>query len=647
MSRLSIIGFVFASLLCLASTEGYPDGPRGLPAPKYEVRAEQSVLIPMRDGVKLSTDLYFPKNVSDRLPVILIRTPYDKSYFGYDPYSDEKNMRPAFSSAGAAHVFSGQGYVVAVQDVRGKFESGGEFLASGNDVNDGFDTIDWLAKQSWSTGKIGMYGCSYAGDTQIMAVKSRNSHLAAVIPQAAGSSIGSAGDRRRYLGARNGGAVELAAAAAWSLQYGSKIYLQVPAYVSREAWLRNKRFFDLAPTTQRNSLSEGALNKILWSLPIVDALAKADAPPTDYEGFVSHEISDPWFDQFGYLTDGDRFDTPSLQINSWYDFGVAETLYQFNLFQRNALSSRGRDNQFFVISPTTHCGSEQATAHTLAGNREVGDARFDYYALYLQWFNYWLKGIDNGVTKKPKIQLYVMGRNQWRSENEWPLARTQFTNYYFDGEGRANSRFGDGQLTVALPREDRADHYTYDPATPVPTTGGALCCTAEPSEGAADQSGVETRNDVLVYTTPPLEHGVEITGPLQVVLYASSSARDTDFTGKLVDVYPDGAAFNLRDGILRSRYREGFAKRVWMTAGEVYEIKIDLEATSNYFAAGHRIRVEIASSNFPRFDRNLNTGGRNYDEGTWVVAHNSIFHSPKYPSHIILPVIPESDTGAK
>jgi putative CocE/NonD family hydrolase len=544
------------------------------PPAAYEVEVQRGVMVPMRDQVHLATDLYRPKGLTGPLPVVLIRTPYNKLAYYSGPSRAQRG-----GSLRLAYTFAGQGYVVAVQDVRGKYESEGEYLASANDVNDGYDTVEWIAKQPWSNGKVGTIGCSYAGDVQVMAMKSKPPHLAATVPQAAGSSIGTAGERRRYLGARNGGAVELAASVAWFRDWGgSKIYLRPPANISREEYMAYAHYFDPAPLPPPIEYSDA-----FELLPIVDILKRVGAPPTDYESFVSHEMSDPWWEQFGYLTDSDSFDTASLQVNSWYDFGVEQTLYQFNLFRRNALSARARDNQFIIVSPTNHCRSEEATSHTLVGERDMGDARFDYYSVYLQWFGHWLKGEENHVTERPKIYLYVMGRNQWRAENEWPLARTQFTPYYLHSGGHANSRVGDGTLSDAAPRNEPADQYTYDPITPVPTTGGALGALKGPAEGPVNQSVVEMRNDVLVYTTPPLAKGIEVTGPLQLVLYVSSSARDTDFTAKLVDVYPDGSAYNLKEGILRARYREGFSKKVWMQPGGVYKVVVDLDATSNYF----------------------------------------------------------------
>jgi hypothetical protein len=576
------------------------------PPPRFQVRLEENTMIPMRDGIKLATDLYFPAGVESKLPVVLIRTPYNKARY-----------RQAQRSA--ARQFAGQGYIVAVQDKRGRFASEGEYIVQGGDVKDGYDTVDWLAKQPWSNGNIGTYGCSYEGDVQILQAQARHPKLKALIPQAAGSSIGAAGNRYYYFGARKGGNIELAGGLGWFANNGNKV--------------RSK---------PSSNLPESRFRQIWDTLPLLGMVERAGGPPTDWNDIVSRELTDPWWDQFGYLKGNEQFDVPALHINSWYDFGVAETLLEFNLLRTNASSARGRENQFAVISPTSHCRSETATARTIVGERDLGDAQFDYYSLYLSWFNHWLKGIANRVTNRPKLMIYVMGRNLWRAENEWPLARTQYTKYYLHSDGHANSRSGTGTLSTAAPEQEPPDRYTYDPSKPVPSRGGPLCCTGTPDapEGSFDQSEIEARQDVLVYTTPALSEGVEVTGPVKAVLYVSSSAKDTDFTVKLVDVYPDGAAYNVQEGILRARHREGFTKKVWMKPGEVYEVTVDLEATSNYFGPGHRIRIEVSSSNFPRFDRNLNTGGNNYDETTWVVAENQIHHSAKHPSHVLLPVIP-------
>ena len=330
-------------------------------------------------------------------------------------------------------------------------------------------------------------------------------------------------------------------------------------------------------------------------------------------------------------------------VNSWYDYGAADMLYEFNLLQRNSESARSRDNQFIIISPSTHCGSESLTEKTVIGERELGDARLPYWRIYVDWFDRWLKGVDNGVTDMPKVQYYLMGKNEWRGADRWPLPGTEFKKYYLHSDGHANSLFGTGTLSVVPPGSEPLDEYTYDPGNPVPWIGGITCCTGSPEApvGSFDQRRVESRNDVLVYSSQVLEEGIEVTGPIEVVLYVSSSAKDTDFTAKLIDVYPDGIAYNVQEGILRARYREGFDKKVWMSGGEVYEVRIDLHATSNYFCPGHRMRLEVSSSSFPRFDRNLNTGGNNYDETEWVVAENAIHHSGARASYLLIPVIEE------
>ena len=508
---------------------------------------------------------------------------------------------------------------------------------SGGDAEDGYDTVDWLANQSWSNGKIGTYGCSYLADVQIFQAPLRNPHLAAMIPQASGSSVGPAGGRYRYFGTWNGGAFELAAGTGWFIGNGSKVFARLPRDVSDAVFSEITDLFDPAPA--RPDVNPRDLWRIL---PVRDLMKKAGAPPSDWEAVLGYELADPWWDAFPYLKGDERIDVPALFVNSWYDFGVAETLFEFNFFKQHAVSGRARENQFVIISPMTHCRSEVASESTVVGEREMGDARLDYWNIYLRWFDYWLRGIDSGVTDMPKVQYYVMGRNEWASSEAWPLPETRFTKYYLHSNGRANSGRGTGTLSMGVPASEPSDAFVYDPATPVPSRGGPVCCTGTPDapEGSFDQSDVEMRHDVLVYSTPPLDQGIEVTGPLEVVLYVSSSARDTDFTAKLVDVYPDGRAFNVQEGILRARYREGFDKKVWMEPDEVYEVRIDLQATSNYFASGHRIRLEVSSSNFPRFDRNLNTGGNNYDETEWQVAKNAIHHRAGSASHIVLPVIP-------
>lgn len=579
-------------------------------------------MVPVRDGVRLATDLYSPDPRGSRLPAILIRTPYGKG---------------EAVSVAAARNFAAHGYAVAVQDTRGRFESEGRFGVMFDDAEDGYDTIDWLAAQDWSNGKVGTYGCSYRGAVQIYQARLRNPHLAAMIPQAApGGGLGFAGGEPRYLGIRTGGAFELASTFSFMWRSGSKIHLKLPADIALETRAQVSAYFDPAPHLP--SIDE---RELLGTLPVRDILKRAGGPPTDWEDVLTRDFHDPWWNQGGYVGDKDRPDVPTLSVNSWYDPNIAHTLYRFNLFRRNSLSETARDNQFVIISPMTHCQSELATANTTVGERDLGDARLGHEEIYLRWFDHWLKGEANGITGMPKVQYYLMGKNEWRSASAWPPAGMRTLKYYLSSHGRANSRFGDGALSSEPPGQSLAtDRFVYDPATPVPSTIGPKGSpSGGPMSGPVDHRELEMRQDVLVYTSRPLTEDVEMTGPIEVVLYVSSSARDTDFSARLLDVDPNGPAFNLSEGILRARYREGYDRKLWMEPGKVYELQITLPPTSNYFTRGHQIRLEVSSSSFPRFDRNLNTGGNNYDETRWEIAANEIHHSPRFPSHVLLPIV--------
>jgi putative CocE/NonD family hydrolase len=327
---------------------------------------------------------------------------------------------------------------------------------------------------------------------------------------------------------------------------------------------------------------------------------------------------------------------------SWYDVSVGPNLALFNHVAANAEDPEVANNQFALVAPVTHCGFRRTKEETIVGERNMGDARLDYESLTYGWFDYWLKGEDNGfVDKTPKVQYYLMGKNEWRSSSTWPPEGADMVTYYLDSAGKANSLYGDGLLTTKeLGEDDKPDSFTYDPFNPVLSYGGNVCCTGNAiTAGSFDQRRMEARQDILVYTTEPLKEGIEVSGTIEITLFVSTDVKDTDFTVKLLDVYPDGTAYNLDETILRARYREGYDKQVFMEVGQVYELKISPMSTSNYFDAGHRIRIEVSSSNFPRFTRNLNTGGNNYDETEGIVAHSQVHHSRKYPSQIKLPIV--------
>ena len=592
-----------------------------VPEPIYKVIIQKSRMIPMRDNIRLSTDLYVPKNKEGKLPVILIRTPYNKNVFRN---KEKKHI---------AHFFSSQGYIVAVQDCRGKFESEGIYSPpAGNEANDGYDTVDWLTKQDWSNGKVGTFGCSYPGETQMVQAPLMHPGLAAMIPQAAGGVIGAANGRYNYWAGFKGGVLDHAASISWYFRAAHKYSYKPPPGLTDTEILNIREFFNPAVT----NLPDIDLEQLNWYLPLIDVMNEAGAPPNDWVDLITKDFGDSWWhDVMGFYNGNEKFNTPAIHMSSWYDFSVEETLFASNYFRENAVSKSATENQFVIIAPTGHCDFDGADENTQVGELYIGDARFDYLGTYLKWFDYWLKDQENSVTDMPKVQYYTMGKNQWQSADAWPLPETKFAKYYLHSNGSANSRYGNGRLSLKLPKNELPDIYIYDPGNPVPTLGGSR---SEPP-GAFDQATVEIRNDVLVYSTPILKKGIEITGPITLIIYVSSSAKDTDFTAKLVDVYPDGKAYNIQDTIFRSRYRDGFTKKVWMKEDEVYKIQLNLNAASNYFASGHIIRLQVSSSNFPMYERNLNTGGNNYDETEWIVAENTIHHSKEYPSHIILPII--------
>jgi len=551
----------------------------------YEIRPETGLMIEMRDGVRLATDLYFPDGATGKLPVVLLRTVYTKkNEFEQDPIYAELVRR---------------GYVIAIQDTRGRAASEGDFKPSVGDRNDAYDTVTWLTNQPWSNQKIGTAGCSSPGEAQLLLGVARHPHHVTAIPLSAASGYNVRG---RPWASFDGGVFELAQTAGWFSGDPSKVDYT--------------------------------------TLPVIEILKRAGLPPTEYENFASSNPDGEYFRSLEWIRPGEQLDVPMLFFDSWYDYGAEETLELFNVSRESSPSASARANQFVILSPSTHCGYLRDSAETIVGARDLGDTRIDQMNLRLRWYDHWLKGIDNGITEMPRVQYYLMGKNRWQSADAWPIPGTRFTKLHLDGDGRANSRNGDGTLAFALPSKAASDTFVYDPAKPVPSLGGHACCTGTDTEsGAYDQSEIEQRDDVLVYTSDVLEEGLEVTGPLEVILYVSSSAKDTDFTAKLVDVYPDGRAFNVEEGALRMRYREGFDKNLRMRAGEIYRARLDLHVTSNYFGPGHRIRLEVSSSNFPRWDRNLNTGGNNYDETEFVSATNTVHHSKENPSYILLPIV--------
>lgn len=594
---------------------------------------DRNVFIRMRDGVRLATDLYMPDAARNtRTPVILIRTPYGKDE-RYDEYRDQPESMLRF--------FTGHGYVVAVQDIRGRYHSEGTYTVAASDAEDGYDTIDWLSRQPWSNGSVGTYGCSYEGNVQIYLAQTRHPALKALIPQASGGGVGSLGGHYRDFSTRVGGAVEWVGSVGWFALYGEKHMPRLPADLPHGEYNANAALWNPARRAPAIDFATA-----WYHLPMKEALTSQGMPVTDFEDHVSRPPSDPYWQALPHMTQNYVPDVPALFINSWYDFGTDMTLVEFNHFRRHSMSPTARGNQYVILSPHTHCAFARGAAEkTTVGEREVGDTRFDYRQTYLTWFDAWLKGDKQAlraIRQWPAVRYYAMGRNRWQSASDWPLPATRQMTLYLDSDGHANSLHGDGRLLGAPAASGAAtDGFTYDPANPVPSRGGPLCCTgtAEPVAGSMDQRPVEARSDVLVYTSDILTGEIEVTGDVRVVLHVSTDVIDTDFTVKLLDVYPDGRAFNVLESILRARYREGMDRQVWMKPGEVYELAIPLGPTSNVFLPGHRIRLEVSGSNFPRFDRNLNVGGNNAEQVKWAVAHSKVHHTSGLRSRLELPVV--------
>jgi putative CocE/NonD family hydrolase len=550
----------------------------------------------MRDGVELATDVYRPDPPDGPLPSILIRTQYGRD--------EEKFVSD----------FAGQGYVVLVQDLRGLGGSEGTFTLGGHDAEDGYDTLDWIVSQPWSNGRVGTFGCSSLGINQILLAQLRHPAHACAIAAASGGASGSAGQRYSYWDVRRGGAVEIG----WSV-----------------FWFA----VDCAKDGRRpDPPSKEAYDAALHSLPVAAMIDRLTDSPTDWRDYVTREPADPWWAQFGFLGEQSVTDLPTLFVTSWYDVGAGEVLDQARQFRAHGASARARDHQYVIVAPTKHCQIERATADTRVGALSAGDARFDQWRVYLAWFDRWLCDEPEALAGVAPVRYFQLGRNVWREAEIWPPPGVRMTPFYLSSGGRGNSRLGDGRLAPSPTKGADYDEYVYDPVDPVPSCGGGAGGPYTPM-GIQDQATVELRADVLCYSSESLAADLEISGPVRAVLHVSSSALDTDFTAKLVWVTPSGEAWNLCEGILRARYRAGFDQPAMMTPGEVYEIEIDLQATSVVMTSGSRVRLEVSSSNFPRFDRNLNTGGPNALAAEWIAATNRVHHSITHPSRLILPVV--------
>ena len=589
---------------------------------------DQKVMMPMRDGVRLATDIYRPKT-DKPVPVIFSKTPYNFNSWG--------DGEPRTRTYERAYEAVSRGYAYVVQNERGRYFSEGEWDILGVPTTDGYDAFSWMAQQPWCNGRVGTLGCSSTAEWQMAVAALDHPAHAAMVPQGFGAGVGRVGDYYEQGNWYRGGAQQMLFT---SWLYGvqnDRIRPTFPKDATQEELIRISRFFDLAPEQPEVDWS-----RAFRHLPVQDIIKNVDGPAGIYENMIRRKPNDPAWYEGGLYHDDMPFGVPSFWFASWYDVSISPNLALFNHVRKNAKDPEIANNQYLVIAPVLHCRYTRATENTIVGERSVGDARLDYDGLVYGWFDHWLKGENNGFLEKtPRVHYYTMGSNQWQTSDTWPPEGAEMMTYYLSSGGKANSMYGDGKLATPKPgKEGHPDVFTYDPANPVPSLGGNVCCTGNAIEGGAfDQRENEARQDVLVYTTEPLKEGVEVSGFIETTLYISSDAKDTDFTVKLIDVYPDGRAYNLDETIQRARYREGYDKEVFLEEGQVYKLELTPLSTSNYFAPGHRIRIEVSSSNFPRFERNLNTGGNNYDEAQGMVARNKVHHSEKYPSQVRLPVV--------
>jgi uncharacterized protein len=595
--------FVLVSVVAEASliSPRLLHGQAGLSA-STDIIIQHDVPMKTRDGVTLYADIYRPKS-SEKFPVILMRTPYDKSV--------DWAVGPVFRMVP-------RGYVVIIQDVRGRYRSEGEWYPFKHEQADGYDAVEWAAALPYCDGKVGMMGASYVGATQMLAAIAQPPHLAGTAPNMTASNY------------HDG----------WTYQSGAF-----------EQWFDQNWTSQLAQNTltrlidQNTNALVGVPALPLTNYPVFNfGHLPADAQLTAllapyYLDWLAHPDYDDYWKQWSIEEHFSKIAIPMLQVGGWYDIFNAGTLRNYMGAKKYGATEAARTQQHLLIEIGGHAGF----------GRRIGDVDFGPHAMengyidvILDWYDFLFKGIKNEFATDKPVRLFVMGANEYRQEDDWPPPQAQNTKYFLHSGGKANSLRGDGSLSTSLPKSETPDTFIYNPEDPAPTVGGPLCCDAEHMEpGPRDQRSVENRDDVLIYSIGPMQHDLEVTGPVTADLFVRSSAVDTDFTGKLVDVARDGFAQDLTEGILRMRYRASPEHSELMNPGQVYEVTVDLWATSNVFLRGHTLRLEISSSNFPRFDRNPNTGEETRFARNSVAAKNTVLHDAQHPSSLVLPVMPE------
>ena len=590
-------------------------------APRFATRTVRSCFIPMRDGVRLSTDFHIPLGAKLPLPVVLVRTCYGKQ-----------------NSVGAMQaILPEQGFICAVQDVRGRHESEGDFVAGdGRDRPDGYDTVEWLAAQPWCNGRIGAMGLSYLGETAAKLAATRHpAHRCGVI-MFDGSYAGGNSRNGAYL---QGGVTLLRMLFGWFRDYVPKLSYGPPPHVDRERWFASPQA--QAYATQPVAQPPVDLPAQLLTLPVHDMLDRSGAVPSDFGEFMrrSADPDDPYWAAQAYLTDTDRFHTPTIHVTGPLERG-GSGFDNFRLFRENADGDAARDHQYLWFTAAPHSRLGLCGPDTRIGTRDFGDTSFPYWRTLVDWFGNWLRDDPLDLRGWPKVRYFPANRNRWQAAEAWPPADAVETLLYLHSGGDAAVR--DGWLSTSAPRSAEApDRFTYDPADPAPSEPPASDLDLL-GGGYADRASIERRCDVLVYTAEPSDQSLEIAGPITLDLCVSSSAPDTDFAAILTEVDGNDRSINITHGIFRMRFRDGFDRPAIMMPNEIYNVRIDLWHAAIVIPPGHRLRLEVTSSHFPVFDRNLNTGGDNYTSTAICVAENVVHHSAAHPSVLRLLTRPVS-----
>lgn len=570
------------------------------------VEVDDTLRLRMRDGVRLASTLYLPSRAARPLATVYVRLPYDRKRY------DDGLM--------AASFFTRHGYAVLVQDVRGKYESEGEFVPWAHATEDGVDTLEWIVAQPWSNGRVGTFGCSALGELQYALARARHPAHRAMVAMGAGGAIGSLPGIDAHFGFFEGGVFQLASGYGWFLRHGARS----PAS-------------DAAPNVD--------VRARLQELPVVDLVRRVHPVANAYEQYLSWPLSDPRWRGHGFVFEDDRLDVPVLDVNTWGDQTVHATL---------ALAAHARSRpgsapvrHHVILAPGDHCELASDDGPRPFGELTVRNASQPYPRLFLRWFDHWLRDAKDDLDDLPAYHYHVIGEDRWFSSDRWPPQGVRIERWHLASERGAHGRTGDGQLRAATAPRPGEDEYVYDPLDPVPSRGGPWCCTGDPGlrAGPADQSDVESRKDVLVYTSAVLTRSLRIVGPLRLHLVVSSDAPDTDFVGRLVHVWPDGRATSIQEGALRARYRHGMGRPALMEPGRSYEMTVDLRAIAYLVPAGHRVRLQVTSSSFPRLERNLNTGARDHAAQTQLrIARNRVHYGPQ-GSYLELPVLEDGAEG--